>query len=125
LVQLNTCMRKTGLAEVKQVTEQMTNYATERWLKSVHITPKYLSNADIDTEFLMAQKEAETLLKNFASYLTASQSYQLCSFLKRLRIRKQRETMPISAAHAVLNIASKVNRQLFAEHRKLKKNTNS
>ena len=44
-----------------------TDYETDTWLKSVHITPKYLADTDIETEFLMAQREAETLLKNFAT----------------------------------------------------------
>ena len=67
----------------------------------------------------MAQREAETLLKNFATYLTASQSYQLCHYLKCLRNRKKREVMPINSAYQVLNIASSVNRKLFATHKRL------
>jgi len=125
LIQLNTFMKNAETTRVKQVTEGMTNYATDKWLKSVHITPKYLSSTAIDTEFLMAQREAETLLKKFASYLTARQSYQLGDYLKRLSIRKQREAMPISAAYRVLNIAAKINRKLFAVNKKLNKKTNS
>ncbi len=115
--------RKNDEWDVKPVTEASIVRATARWLESVHITPEYLSDTDIATEFLQAQSEAETLLRNFAKHLTKSQSYQLVHFLKRLRNRKQREAMPISAAYAVLNIAAKVNRQLFAEYRKLQKNT--
>ena len=100
-----------------------TDYETDTWLKSVHITPKYLADTDIETEFLMAQREAETLLKNFAIYLTACQSYQLCHYLKCLRNRKKREVMPINSAYRVLNIASSVNRKLFATHKRLKKNS--
>lgn len=109
--------------DVKPITEASTARATARWLESVHITPEYLSDTDIATEFLQAQREAAALLQDFPQYLTKSQSYQLVHFLKRLRNRKQREAMPISAAYAVLNIASKVNRQLFAEYRKLQKKT--
>ncbi len=105
------------------ITAESTARATESWLKSVYITPKYLAKTDIATEFLQAQSEAETLLRKFPQYLRDSQSYQLVSFLKRLRNRKQRESMPISAAYAVLNIAAKVNRQLFVEHRKQRKTT--
>jgi hypothetical protein len=101
---------------------EKTAYITEGWLKSVHITPRFLSDTSIPTEFLMAQKEAETLLRSFPHYLSESQSYQLVQFLKRLKSRKHRDTMPISLAHTVLNIAAKVNRQCFAEHRKLQKN---
>ncbi len=105
------------------VTEETTARATDSWLTSVYITPKFLARTDIATEFLQAQSEAETLLRKFSKYLTESQSYQLVRFLKRLRNRKQRESMPISAAYAVLNIAAKINRQLFAEHRKQGKTT--
>ena len=125
LVQLNTCMKKAETTEIRRVTEGTTNYATDKWLKSVHITPKYLSSTAIDTEFLMAQREAETLQKSFASYLTARQSYQLGDYLKRLSIRKQRETMPISAAYRVLNIAAKINSKLFSVNKKLNKKKNS
>jgi hypothetical protein len=96
-----------------------TDYETDTWLKSVHITPKYLADTDIETEFLMAQREAETILKSFATYLTASQSYQLCHYLKCLSKRKKREVMPINSAYRVLNIASSVNRKLFATHKRL------
>ena len=115
LVQLNTCMKKAETKEVRRVTEGTTNYATDKWL----------SSTAIDTEFLMAQREAEALLKSFASYLTARQSYQLGDYLKRLSIRKQREAMPISAAYRVLNIAAKINRKLFSVNKKLNKKRNS
>jgi hypothetical protein len=95
--------------------------ATDRWLAQVHITPSFLSDTDIPTEFLIAQKEAEALLRNFAHHLTNAQSYQLVQFLKRLRVRKKREVMSIDTAYAVLNIASKVNRKLFAENRQREK----
>ena len=100
-----------------------TDYETDTWLKSVHITPKYLADTDIETEFLMAQREAETLLKSFATYLTASQSYQLCHYLKCLRNRKKREVMHINSAYRILNIASSVNRKLFATHKRLEKSS--
>ena len=96
-----------------------TDNETDTWLKSVRITPKYLADTDIETEFLMAQREAETLLRNFAIYLTASQSYQLCHYLKCLSKRKKREVMPINSAYRVLNIASSINRKLFATHKRL------
>ena len=114
------CKNKTE-PEVPPITEAITAYRTERWLKSVHITPKFLADTDIPTEFLMAQREAETLLRTFANYLSKSQSYQLVNFLRCLANRRLRETMPISAAHAVLNTAAKVNRQCFRDHRALKK----
>ena len=107
--------------ETPPITEALTAYRTDRWLKSVHITPKFLSDTDIDTEFLQAQREAETLLRNFPHYLSKSQSYQLVNFLRRLANRRLRQAMPIGSAHAVLNIAAKVNRQCFREYRELNK----
>lgn len=107
--------------ETSPITEALTAYRTDRWLKSVHITPKFLSDTDIPTEFLQAQREAETLLRNFPHYLSKSHSYQLVSFLRRLANRRLRQAMPIGSAHAVLNIAAKVNRQCFREYRELKK----
>ena len=107
--------------EIPPITEALTAYRTDRWLKSVHITPKFLSDTDIATEFLQAQREAETLLRTFPEYLTKSQSYQLANFLRRLANRRLRQAMPIGSAHAVLNIAAKVNRQCFREYRELNK----
>jgi antibiotic biosynthesis monooxygenase (ABM) superfamily enzyme len=107
--------------EAPPITEATTAYRTDRWLKSVHITPKFLSDTDIATEFLQAQREAETLLRNFPEYLTKSQSYQLVNFLRRLANRRLRQAMPIGTAHAVLNIAAKINRQCFREYRALNK----
>lgn len=114
------CKNKTE-PEVPPITEALTANRTDRWLKSVYITPKFLADTDIPTEFLMAQREAETLLRNFAKHLSKSQSYQLVNFLRRLENRRFRKTMPISAAHAVFNTAAKVNRQCFRDHRALKK----
>ena len=123
LVLINTCMTRKNKTEPEAppITEAITAYRTERWLKSVHITPKFLADTDIPTEFLQAQREAETLLRNFSEYLTKSQSYQLVNFLRRLENWRLRGTMPISAAHAVLNTAAKVNRQCFRDYRALKK----
>lgn len=123
LVQINTCMTRKNKTEpeVPPITEAITECMTERWLKSVHITPKFLADTDIPTEFLQAQREAETLLRNFSEYLTKSQSYQLFNFLHRLANRRLRQAMPISSAHAILNTAAKVNRQCFRDHRALKK----
>ena len=107
--------------EVPPITLASTARMTDRWLKSVHITPKFLADTDIPTEFLQAQREAETLLRTFPEYLTKSQSYQLANFLRRLANRRLRQAMPIGSAHAVLNIAAKVNRQCFREYRELNK----
>jgi hypothetical protein len=107
--------------EAPPITEATTAYRTDRWLKSVHITPRFLSDTDIATEFLQAQREAETLLRNFPERLSRSQGYQLVDFLRRLGNRKQRRRMTISRAYAVLNIAAKVNRQCFREYRELNK----
>jgi hypothetical protein len=107
--------------ETPPITEATTAYRTDRWLKSVHITPGFLSDTDIATEFLQAQREAETLLRNFSERLSRSQSYQLVDFLRRLANRKQRRRMSTARAYAVLNIAARVNRQCFCKYRELKK----
>ena len=107
--------------EAPPITEASTAYRTDRWLKSVHITPEFLSDTDIATAFLQAQREAEKLLRNFPEHLSRSQSYQLVDFLRRLGNRKQRRRMTISRAYTVLNIAAKINRQCFREYRALTK----
>jgi hypothetical protein len=114
--------KKEQLFEAPPITEATTKYRTDHWLESVHITPKFLSDTDIATEFLQAQREAETLLRNFPERLSRSQSYQLVDFLRRLGNCKQRRRMTISRAYAVLNIAAKVNRQCFSDFRELQKN---
>ena len=121
LIQLNTCMtrKKEQPFEAPPITEATTAYRTDRWLKSVHITPEFLSDTSIATEFLQAQREAETLLRNFPEHLSRSQSYQLVDFLRCLGNRKQRQRMSIARAYAVLNIAAKINRQCFREYRAL------
>ena len=107
--------------EAPPITEATTAYRTDRWLKSVHITPEFLSDTDIATAFLQAQREAEKLLRNFPEHLSRSQSYQLVDFLRRLGNRKQRRRMTISRAYTVLNIAAKINRQCFRDYRTLTK----
>lgn len=101
----------------------MNNYQHEKniskWLKKIRVDPKFLSDTDIDTEFLIAQIMAEELLKNWLNYLDKHQNMVLVLYLKSLKNKKEREKMALKRAYQVMQIHNKVNRLMFKKIKQL------
>jgi len=68
---------------------------------------------------LQAQQQAHTLLTQHQNLLTDSQCTTLERFSQQMRQRRTRSKLKPAAASAVLNISSRINRQLFRQHRQL------
>ena len=72
-----------------------------------------------DLKLLQAQKQAHTLLKHHIELLTLEQETTLRNFQHMMTRKNTRKKLQPKAAIPVLNISSKINRQLFKQHRKL------
>ena len=72
-----------------------------------------------DIKLIQAQKQANTLLKHHIELLTLEQETTLRNFQHLMTHKNTRKKLQPKAAIPVLNISSKINRQLFKQHRKL------
>lgn len=88
------------------------------WLRKEGINPKYLSDSDIQTEFLIAQMEATKCLTKYFFHLEADEKQTFIKYLKKFKSKKTREKMHIKAAHTVMNLASKVRRRISRSAKK-------
>jgi len=70
---------------------------------------------------LQAQQQATTILQNHINLLTNSQRRTLEYFQKQMAHKNTRIKLKSQAAIPVLNISSKINRQLFKQHKKITK----
>jgi hypothetical protein len=81
------------------------------WLRDNGISVAMFGAAD--TKLLQAQQYAHILLTQTPHLLTTEQIGTLNAFSKRMEIKRTRTTLNPKNAYSVLNIATKVNRQLF------------
>ena len=73
-----------------------------------------------DSKLLQAQTHAHTIIKEHSDLLNPQQLQALQKFAKLMRNNKSHQTVKPEAANTTLNISSKVNRQLFRQHRQHK-----
>ena len=92
---------------------------TNEWLASEGICSDTLNTTHI--RLLQAQQQAHALLTHHQNLLTDSQRTTLERFSQQMRQRRKRSQLKPEAANAVLNISSKINRQLFRQYRQLTK----
>ena len=84
---------------------------TADWLRDNGISASIFSAAD--TKLLQAQQYAHILLTQTPHLLTTEQIVTLKAFTKNMSIKRTRATLKPKHAYPVLNIATKINRQLF------------
>ena len=90
---------------------------TADWLRDNGISANAFSTTHI--KLLQAQQAAHIHLTQNAYLLTQSQRTTLEKFLKLMTHKNTRIKLKPTAAFPVLNISSKINRQLFKQHRQL------
>jgi hypothetical protein len=73
------------------------------------------------TILLQAQHQAHTLMENYSNLLSKSQLRTIENFQNLIAHKRTRERQSPYAAYAVLNISSKINRQLFRQYRQTTK----
>ncbi len=88
---------------------------TEVWMKENGFNAVTFGKTHI--ELLQAQKLAQILITNHASLLTQSQIQIIENFQQKMTSSKLRSKLKPSAAYPILNINTKINRQLFKQNR--------
>ena len=89
--------------------------ATEKWLKSTGFNTATFNN--INPKLLQAQKTAHILLTQHQNLLTNEQTKTLRNFKRRVGHTKLCTKLKPEAAYPILNIATKINRQLFKQYK--------
>ena len=102
---LNTCMNKYNETE------------TQQWIRNNGMNVAAFNNTHI--RLLQAQQQAHTLLTHHGNLLDSTQRTTLRHFQQQMKDKRTRIRLKSSAALPILNISSKINRQLFKQHRKL------
>ena len=94
-------------------------WTTNEWLWKQGLNESIFSNTHI--KLLQAQQAAHALLTQSANLITPAQTKQLKAFQQLMAHKKAREKLKPTAAYPILNISTKINRQLFKDYRGLDK----
>lgn len=89
------------------------------WLRDNGIAVQSFSTTHI--KLLQAQQAAHALLTQHLSLLTAAQTKTLKAFQQKMTHKKARAKLKPEHAYPILNISTKINRQLFKGYRGLDK----
>ena len=89
------------------------------WLRDNGISVQSFSTTHI--KLLQAQQAAHALLTQHLSLLTAAQTKTLKAFQQKMTHKKARAKLKPEHAYPILNISTKINRQLFKGYRGLDK----
>jgi hypothetical protein len=87
------------------------------WLADAGFNAQTFGSTHI--RLLQAQRQAHALLTQHSNLLTHSQRTTLENFQQLMAHKHTRDRLKPTAANPILNISSKINRQLFKQHRHL------
>ena len=93
-------------------TAKSNNWLSEQGLDGCTFT-------DVHIRLLEAQRQAHTLLKRHRMLLSIDQVVVLEKFLRLVTHKRTRNKLKPQSANPVLNISTKINRQLFKQYRQL------
>jgi hypothetical protein len=96
-----------------------TDIQTDKWLKSNGLNPNNF--CDTPLNLVQAQKTAHNLLKHHSELLAADETKLLKTFLFQLRQKCLIKKVLIANLYRVMNLGTKINRQVFKQHKALKK----
>jgi hypothetical protein len=94
-----------------------TETATQKWIRDNGMLVASFNTTHV--RLLKAQQTAHWILSQHRSLLNAGQIALLERFQKQMANKRIRSRLKPQAAKPVLNIGSKINRQLFRQHRQL------
>ncbi len=95
--------------------QQRDTQLADDWLKSNGWNTAAFATTHV--RLLQAQQQAHTLLTQHSNLLTEQQRKTLQEFQHKMQAKHIRSKLKPTAANAVLNISSKINRQLFKQYR--------
>lgn len=87
------------------------------WLRDNGIVVESFTNTHV--ELLQAQQTAHTLLTQSQHLLTTNQIQTLKAFQRKMAAKDTRAKLKPEHAYPILNINTKINRQLFKVHKQL------
>lgn len=90
---------------------------TADWLRDNGIAVNSFSTTHV--KLLQAQQTAHTLLTQNQNLLTATQIKILKAFQRSMSNKKTRSQLKPEHAYPILNISTKINRQLFKLHKQI------
>jgi type IV pilus biogenesis protein CpaD/CtpE len=93
----------------------------QKWVSEQGLNPDSFASTDVSQ--LRAQQQAQIILTQHSDLITRSQRDTLECFVKKMSNKKSRSRLHPRAANVVMNISSKINRQLFNQYRQLIKAT--
>jgi hypothetical protein len=88
------------------------------WLKENGITNRLFMEVQVFQ--LQAYKTATNILKHNVELLKTNEYEQLTSYCKRMLNSRQRNSITKRNTYQILNIGTRINRQLFRQYRKIK-----
>jgi hypothetical protein len=88
------------------------------WLKENGITNRLFKEVQVFQ--LQAYKTATNILKQNVKLLKNNEYEQLTSYCKAMLNSKQRNSLTKRNTYEILNIGTRINRQLFKQYRKIK-----
>ena len=94
--------------------EQIAN----NWLKENCITNRLFNEAQVFQ--LQAYKTAKNILKHNVELLKNGEYELLTSYCKAILSSRQRNSITKRNTYEILNISTRINRQLFRQYRKIK-----
>ena len=119
---LNKCMNKNALTlKQHQINRhsQADSQATDDWIQAQGLSTSTFSTTPL--RLLQAQHQAQQLITHHGNLLNSSQRQTLEQFMRQMSQPKTQRRLKASQANPILNIASKINRQLFRQHRQRNK----
>ena len=90
---------------------------TDKWIRSTGLNTATFNK--LNPKLLQAQQTAHTLLKQHLNLLTNEQIKIIRNFNRRVRNTQLCTKLKPEAAYQVLNIGTKINRQLFRAYKQL------
>jgi len=97
--------------------EHIETWATDNWIRNTGLNAETFSTTPV--RLLQAQTLAHTLLTQHQNLLSQSQQQALRHFQQLMAQKHTRSKLKPESTHPVFNISSKINRQLFKQHRQL------
>lgn len=91
--------------------------ATEKWIRSTGLNTETFNS--INPKILQALQTAHALLTQHSTLLTTEQTKIIQNFIRKASNKKLSLKLKPESAYQVLNISSKINRQLFKLHKKI------
>jgi hypothetical protein len=90
---------------------------TQNWIRANGMQVSTFNTTPV--KLLQAQQTAHTLLTQCSNLLTSNQTKTLKAFQRKMADKRTRAALKPEAAYSILNINTKINRQLFKLNKQL------